>query len=921
MKLQLTWLRAFCAYSVLMFPVAALAVVVDAPINVDTTWSSVAAPYVIQANVAVERGATLTIEPGVQVQFAGAYTLNIIGTLIASGTAQKNIVFTAQDNNGVAARLMFTGDDAVFQADGVYKSGSILDYAVVEKIGGPATFGAVMLSGTSPYIRNCVIRNNNASGIYAYLITGNLRLEDNVIENNSAMHGGGLFVLTQPKAIVTIRGNTIRNNAVSGDSGSSGGGAFVTAQGATANITSNIVRNNQASFSGGGMALNGLGTHSFVLSGNVIRDNRAATGGGVSTSAVTLAMTGETIGDNTAESKEGGGLYLHESQATVSKSMILRNRSAKMGGGIFLNAGTYTFTDNVLALNDSGAHGGGIDMHGLPDVTLDHSVIAGNKAKDYGAGVSMTEGFGRIFNSAIVANESANTIGIFKISELQGNTIAYNSAESPRYSGSTIAFDPTDPNASLVMAENNIFRNATKYEVFSNFDGAINAPNNWWGTADETAIAARQALVRFGASVDTSFLRAVPYTNAPISPPSGLTVIPTATSIKLLWNANPESDIGGYRVYWGSKPFPDYEYVEDVSSVTNYVIPHDLPSANGFIAVSAYDVDYVATNDDVLTPVNENQTRGHESWYALPSRAIKVVADPEKHQKQGDLVYFRITVTNTGPSVGDKEFIVTLRIAEGVSYYNGASLTNHGLPSICTLATERVVTCTHAVLKPDEKSEEILIPVKVTATGSADVVSTVTVHPFDYGPYTNPAKSQAQVTMHVNVPDVQAVWSSVPAANVKVGETVKYQVTVKNNGRVPAPGVLLNVTIPTLFTINALDARCTAAAINSTQIACNLGDLAGSGKAELVFSLSANAAGDATLIAVGVTDGDSDTTNNEDRIVTTIDSGVVQGSGDSGSGVVPPAAGKRGGGVIDLAWLLMLLPWVVVRHRAHRSTV
>ena len=600
-----------------------------------------------------------------------------------------------------------------------------------------------------------------------------------------------------------------------------------------------------------------------------------------------------------------------------------------MGGGIFLNAGTYIFTDNVLALNDSGAHGGGIDMHGAPEVTLDHSVIAGNKAKDYGAGVSMTEGFGTVINSSIVANESANTIGVFKISTLQRNTIAYNSAESPRYSGSTIAFDPTDPNASLVMAENNIFRNATKYEVFSNFDRAINAPYNWWGTTDVTAIAARQALVRFGASVDTSDgLLYGPNPNAPISPPSGLTVIPAAASIKLLWNANPESDIGGYRVYWGSKPFPDYEYAEDVPSAipikTSYEILHHLPGATGFIAVSAYDIDYVAANNDVLTPVNENQTRGHESWYALPSRSIKVVADPEKHQKQGDLVYFHITVTNTGPSVGNKEFIVTHTIASGLSYYNSASLTNHGLPSICTLsASELVVTCTHAALKPDEKSKEILIPVKVTAettAGAADVVVTVTVHPIDFNADTNPAESQAQVTLHINAPDVEAVWSSMPPENVQVGETVKYQVTVRNNGRVQARAVLLKVTIPTLFTINALDTRCGAAASDNTEFACNLGDLAGSGKAELVFSLIANAAGDAVLIAAGFTDGDSDADNNQDRVVTTIDS-AVQGSGDSESGVAPPATGKKGGGVIDLTWLLMLLPWVVVRRRAHCSAV
>lgn len=887
MTLQLTWLRAFCAYSVLMFPVAAFAVNVSGSIDADTTWSSVTEPYVVTNNLTVN--ATLTIKPGVQVQFAGAYIFKIVGTLVARGESANKIVFTAPGNVVVPGRIVFTGGNAVYSGS-VYQSGSILENVVVEKLGSIDTFGAVVLFGARPYIHNSIFRNNGASGIYAYSIGGDLRIENNVIDSNAAPLGAGLFVTTMTGARVSLRGNTVRNN--------------------------------NASQNGGGMYLTGVGDSVITSSGNVFQANTSGfKGGGIYIYKIPVTMSADIVRDNIALADNGGGLYFQESQSGMNNSLILRNRSAKAGGGIFLNAGRYTFTDNVLALNDSGAHGGGIDMHGSPEVKLDHSVIAGNKAKDYGAGVSMTEGFGTVINSSIVANESANTIGVFKISTLQGNTIAYNSAESPRYSASTIAFDPTDPDASLVMVDNNIFRNATQYEVFSNFDRPINAPNNWWGTTDPTAIATRQALVRYGASVDTSLLLYSPNTNAPISPPSGLAAIPAAGSIKLLWNANPESDTRGYRVYWGSKPFPDFEYFQDVPSGTNYEITHDLPGASGFIAVSAYDVDYVATNDDVLTPVNENQTRGHESWYALPSRAIKVVADPEKHQKQGDLVYFRITVTNTGPSVGNKEFIVTHTIASGLSYYNSASLTNHGLPSICTLsASELVVTCTHAALKPDEKSKEILIPVQVTATVSADVVSTVTVHPIDFDVYTNPAESRSQVTLHVNAPDVEAVWSSIPSANVKVGEAVNYQVTVKNIGQVPAPAVVVNVTIPKLFTINALDARCAATAGDSTQIECNLGDLAGNGKAELVFNLTAELAGDAVLITAGFTDGDSDMANNQDRVVTTIES-AVQGNGDSGSGVAPPATGKRGGGVIDLTWLLMLLPWVAMRRRARCSAV
>jgi hypothetical protein len=53
----------------------------------NTTWSLAASPYVLDGNVTVAAGATLTVEPGVIVKANGQLrTLTVKGTLLAVGT-------------------------------------------------------------------------------------------------------------------------------------------------------------------------------------------------------------------------------------------------------------------------------------------------------------------------------------------------------------------------------------------------------------------------------------------------------------------------------------------------------------------------------------------------------------------------------------------------------------------------------------------------------------------------------------------------------------------------------------------------------------------------------------------------------------------------------------------------------------------
>src|SRR5665647_583394 len=108
--------RLVCALLVLIALFGELAVVnnVHASILVsgklisDVTWTLANSPYNFTGNVAVAAGVTLTIEPGVIVNF-GTCFLDVNGTLIARGTSSDKIFFLTNGTSMFFSRqLTFT---------------------------------------------------------------------------------------------------------------------------------------------------------------------------------------------------------------------------------------------------------------------------------------------------------------------------------------------------------------------------------------------------------------------------------------------------------------------------------------------------------------------------------------------------------------------------------------------------------------------------------------------------------------------------------------------------------------------------------------------------------------------------------------------------------------------------------------------
>ncbi|UCE73584.1 MAG: right-handed parallel beta-helix repeat-containing protein [Methanomassiliicoccales archaeon] len=129
---------------------------VSGPITVDTIWRSSDGPYIVVGDLFVELGVTLTIEPGVVVEFYNDTVLKINGTIIARGTETNMITFTSNNTNPEP------GDWQGIEFNNAHSSSEI-SYARIEY-----SNICIDIFDSSPTITNNLIRDVNRAGIQAY---------------------------------------------------------------------------------------------------------------------------------------------------------------------------------------------------------------------------------------------------------------------------------------------------------------------------------------------------------------------------------------------------------------------------------------------------------------------------------------------------------------------------------------------------------------------------------------------------------------------------------------------------------------------------------------------------------------------------------------------------------------------------------
>ena len=166
-------------------------------ISVSTEWTPANSPYLIQNDIGVQKGAVLTIDPGVTVQFrtpsngnTGSGTnLVIQGALKAVGTYTNPIHFVPASPGSLWGSLYFINADS---------ANCLLQDCVVKG-------GSVIFNACSPTITQCAIEGSKAG----LELLGNSQAQ--IVGNRITGNGVGIAFLDEMVS-ATVTQNEIDNN-------------------------------------------------------------------------------------------------------------------------------------------------------------------------------------------------------------------------------------------------------------------------------------------------------------------------------------------------------------------------------------------------------------------------------------------------------------------------------------------------------------------------------------------------------------------------------------------------------------------------------------------------------------------------------------------------------------------------------------
>ena len=241
--------------------------------NVNGVWTFPNSPYIIDGEISIQQGDELTIEPGIQVIFSGHYKFNVYGRILAEGTANDTIVFTAQDTTVGWHSLRFWNTNANGQDSSkvVYCK---LELGKATGEGNEKYGGAIYCHHSSDIlIKNCLITKNTADagggGIFCRN-SSSPSLTDVTITGNSAYwEGGGIGC---DESSPSIKNSTINSNT----SSSHGGGIYC--HYSSTSIENVTINGNTANGSGGGIFSR---ESNLSLENVTVTGNNATWGGGI----------------------------------------------------------------------------------------------------------------------------------------------------------------------------------------------------------------------------------------------------------------------------------------------------------------------------------------------------------------------------------------------------------------------------------------------------------------------------------------------------------------------------------------------------------------------------------------------------------------------------------------------------------------
>jgi len=164
------------------------------------------------------------------------------------------------------------------------------------------------------------------------------------------------------------------------------------------------------------LSIRGNGTRSvfWLASGKLsilnltIRDGRAPSrGGGIAVIFGELVLDGITFTNNSAV-ENGGAL---DGPATIRRCVFAGNSSDTMNGGAIRSGDSMLITDSTFYGNRAGLRGGAI-YHDFGVLTMSNCTVSGNVANDHGGGISLAQGWSLNLRHSTISSNIANNDGI-----------------------------------------------------------------------------------------------------------------------------------------------------------------------------------------------------------------------------------------------------------------------------------------------------------------------------------------------------------------------------------------------------------------------------------------------------------------------------------------------------------------------------
>jgi hypothetical protein len=177
--------------------------------NVSGNWTN-NNTYIVNGNIIVPSGQTLSIEQGTEIKFNGYYSLIVNGTLTANGTENSHIVFTSNNNpasRGDWNKIVFNGTSQI----------STLNFCTIEYGKEDSLWNGMIVILGKANITNSIVRETDGTGI-GVQSTNEILIQNNEIYNSTwgiTVDDPGTFNITSnfihnaSEGGILVRSNTV----------------------------------------------------------------------------------------------------------------------------------------------------------------------------------------------------------------------------------------------------------------------------------------------------------------------------------------------------------------------------------------------------------------------------------------------------------------------------------------------------------------------------------------------------------------------------------------------------------------------------------------------------------------------------------------------------------------------------------------